>query len=103
MVPLRFVKFCKHRVCVGATGSHFFVNRGLGGDVVSNNRLDMKLRIILSLPFFLCGTLGAAASAGTPSAATSSAAASSNAAVRILGTAPLRFEPAADNGSSQFV
>jgi hypothetical protein len=99
MVPLRFVKFCKHRGCSVATGSHFFVNRGLGGDVVSNNRLDMKLRIILFLPFFLCGTLAAAAAT---SAATTSAATSKD-AVRILGTAPLRFEPAADDGSPQFV
>ena len=48
----------------------------------------MKLRTILFFPVLFCGML---------------AAATSQDAVRILGTAPLRFEPAADDGSSQFV
>ncbi|MGD0296436.1 MAG: SBBP repeat-containing protein [Bryobacteraceae bacterium] len=48
----------------------------------------MKLRTILFIPALFCGTL---------------AAATSDDAVRILATAPLRFEPAADTGSSQFI
>jgi hypothetical protein len=48
----------------------------------------MKLRNSLYLPFLFCGAL---------------AAASSGDAVRILETAPLRFEPAADDGSSNFI
>jgi hypothetical protein len=65
---------------------------GARADTSSNNRLYMKLRTIL-FPVVLCGILTAAGSAG----------ASSDDAVRILGTAPLRFEPAADDGSSQFI
>ena len=53
----------------------------------------MKLRTILFFPALFCGMLAAA----------TSAAAASQDAVRILGTAPLRFEPAADDGSPQFV
>jgi beta-propeller repeat-containing protein len=52
----------------------------------------MKLRTIL-FPVFFCGMLAA----GT------SAAASSDDPVRILGTSPLRFEPAADDGAAQFI
>ena len=48
----------------------------------------MKLRTILFFPVLFCGML---------------AAANSQDAVRILGTAPLRFEPAADDGASQFI
>jgi hypothetical protein len=48
----------------------------------------MKLRTILFFPVLFTGML---------------AAANSQDAVRILGTAPLRFEPAADDGSSQFI
>ena len=61
---------------------------GARAETSSNNRLDMKLRTIVLFPVFFCGLL----TAGT-----------SEDAVRILGTAPLRFEPAADNGSSQFI
>jgi Beta-propeller repeat len=48
----------------------------------------MKIRTSLCFPFLFCGVLAAA----TP-----------RDAVRILQTAPLRFEPAADDGSAQFV
>src|SRR5450631_805734 len=48
----------------------------------------MKIRTSLFFPFLFCGVLAAA----TP-----------RDAVRILQTAPLRFEPAADDGSAQFV
>jgi Beta-propeller repeat len=61
---------------------------GARADTSSNNRLDMKPRTIVLFPVLFCGMLAA----GT-----------SEDAVRILGTAPLRFEPAADNGSSQFI
>ncbi len=53
----------------------------------------MKLRINLFFPIIFCGALAAAPS-GT---------ASSKDAARILDTAPLRFEPAADAGSGQFI
>ena len=48
----------------------------------------MKLRTILFIPALFCGMLNAATSGD---------------AVRILATAPLRFEPAADTGSLQFI
>ncbi len=48
----------------------------------------MKLRTSLFVPCLFCGVL---------------AAASSQKAVRILDAAPLRFEPAADTGSEQFI
>jgi Beta-propeller repeat len=61
---------------------------GAKAETSSINRLDMKLRTIVLFQVLSCGML----TAGTPEDA-----------VRILGTAPLRFEPAADNGSSQFI
>jgi len=48
----------------------------------------MKISTILFFPLLVCATL---------------AAATSEDAVRILGTAPLRFEPAARNSASQFI
>lgn len=93
MVPLTFVKFCKHPGARWPNRFQFLVNRSQGGHVVRNNRLDMKLRTILFFPVLFGGILAATASAAT----------ASQDAVRILGTAPLRFEPAADDGSSQFV
>jgi hypothetical protein len=51
------------------------------------NRLVMKISIGISLTCCLCGALSAA----TPDAA------------RVLATAPLRFEPAADTSSNRFV
>ena len=53
----------------------------------------MKLRTNFFLPFIFCGAFAAAPS-GTPS---------SKDAARILDTAPLRFEPAADDGSGEFM
>src|SRR3979490_2670285 len=52
------------------------------------NRLVMKISICTSLMCCLCGALTAAS---TPDAA------------RILATAPLRFEPAANTSSNEFV
>src|SRR5882762_3094136 len=52
------------------------------------NRLVMKISLCTSLMCCLCGALTAA---NTPDAA------------RVLATAPLRFEPAANGSSSQFV
>jgi hypothetical protein len=88
MVPSRFVKFCKRRDCAREPGQHFDVNREPVSHVVRNNRLDMKISTILFFPLLVCATL----SAGT----------SEDAAVRILGTAPLRFEPAG-NSAAHFV
>ena len=87
MVPSKFVKFCKRRDCAREPGQHFLVNRESAGHVVRNNRLDMKISTILFFPLLVCVTLSAATSED---------------AVRILGNAPLRFEPAV-NSASQFV